>query len=39
MQIKNKMKLRWEAEEFEVEDLKVSKKKNKFFYAAEDALA
>ena len=33
------MKLRWEAEEVDVEDLKVSKKKNKFFYITEDALA
>ena len=33
------MKLRWEADEFEVEDIKVSKKKNKLFYTTEDALA
>ena len=33
------MKLRWEAEECDVEDLKVSKKKIKLFYTTEDALA
>ena len=31
IQIENKMKLRWEAEEFEVEDLKVWEKKINFF--------
>ena len=33
------MKLRWEAEEVDIEDLKVSKKKDKFFCTIENALA